>query len=442
MVKLFLDGLDRVLLSRSIPLRHRFAQRLSPWLIRYIGKERFQEVMRYVGQKSPFYRERFRKFNIDPNLVSDPAQLGALFTTAEDLRHFPPEEFLCDRPEMAFETTGTTAKSKRVYFSNKEVEEQSLDGAVGFYALGLRPEDRVVSAFDYSFWNAPVTFSAIIARMRCFHVIAAKIPPDEFYDRVLDYRFNVIAGQPSWILCLTEIAEKKGTWPMKFIFTGGENMSEQTRQYIESVWNTNVYMSYGQTEAFGSIGTECKAKNGYHMNDVNLIPEIINPDKEGYGELVYTTITRKVMPFIRYRSADITKIIDEPCGCEFGPLRRLARIRGRCDEMVNCGMGNISPWFIEEILRGIPGLADDWQVAIKRPTNRDLAEFRLELQEGADQELVTRCLKENIERRQPECWRDFNLRLFDMSFHYYPRGVLRGARKLRRVVDERWNLLS
>lgn len=442
MVDLFVNGIDRLVLRRSIPLRHRFATRIPPWAITQLRNTRFKHIIRYVGEKSPFYRERFRKFNIDPHLINHPSQLGTFFTTSEDLRHCPPEYFLCARPEMGFETTGTTAKSKRVYFSNAETEGQSYDGAVGFYSLGLRPEDRVVSAFDYSFWNAPVTFAGAVSRIRCFYVIAAKIPPEEFYDRVRDYRFTVIAGQPSWVLCLTEIAEKRGTWPVKFIFTGGENMTEDTRRYIESVWNTDVYLSYGQTEAFGSIGVECRFKNGYHLNEVNLFPEIINPDQDGYGELVYTTTTREIMPFIRYRSADITKLMDDPCECELKSLRRLARIRGRCDELVNCGMGNISPWFIEEILRGVPGITEDWQVSIQRPGNRDMTEFRLELLEGADAELVKKHIMQNIEQRQPECWRDYTLRMFDMTFRFNPRGVLRGPRKLRRVVDERWNLLS
>src|SRR5262249_2659221 len=145
------DGIDRLILRRSLPLRYGFATWMPPWLVRHLRTARFKDTIRYVGQKSPFYRERFRKFNIDPNLIDDPSQMGSFFTASEDLRHVPIEDFLCGHPEMGFETTGTTSKSKRVYFSNAEVEGQTYDGAVGFYALGLRPEDRVVSAFDYSF---------------------------------------------------------------------------------------------------------------------------------------------------------------------------------------------------------------------------------------------------------------------------------------------------
>ncbi len=135
---------------------------------------------------------------------------------------------------------------------------------------------------------------------------AAKIPPAEFYDRVKPYGFNVLFVEPSWLVVLTEIARVRGTWPVKFFFVGGENMSEDTRRYIEAQWNTKVYIGYGQTETFGQVGAECPAQHGYHIDDLNLYTEIIDQGEDGYGELVCTTLSRTVMPLIRYRSTDIT----------------------------------------------------------------------------------------------------------------------------------------
>ena len=124
----------------------------------------------------------------------------------------------------------------------------------------------------------------------------------EFYDRIADYRVNVIVGDPSWLVVLTEIAEKKGAWPVKLMIGGGENMTEETRRYIERVWKTDFILSYGQTEAFGAIGMESLAKDGYHLNEFHNLFEIVDTDKEGTGELVYTTLNRRVMPFLRYKS--------------------------------------------------------------------------------------------------------------------------------------------
>jgi phenylacetate-CoA ligase len=432
------EVLDDVLIGANVPLRARLAPHVPRSIVPPVQRDKFRRLLRYVSERSPFYRRRFKEAGIDIRGVKVPADLGDFFTTAQDLRDHPIEEFLCDRPELGFETTGSTlTASKRVYFSRREAADFGRDGAIGLYNLGLRPEDRVVDAFDYSFWNAPFTLRAALDRLGCFHVTAAKIPPAEFYDRVKGYSFNVMFVEPSWLVVLTEIARVRGPWPVKFIYTGGENMSEATRRYVEAEWKTNVYMGYGQTETFGQIGSECAAKRGYHIDDFNLFSEIVDAGDDGFGELVYTTLSRHVMPLIRYRSTDITRFLDEPCTCALRTARRLAKIRGRTDEMVNCGMGNLSPWFFEQLLDDLPEITRDWQVGVVRTGNHDTIEFRLELRDPAAADAVVGAIEQRVRKRIPDSWRNYELKLFEFAFRFAAPGGLRTGRKLRRLVDER-----
>jgi hypothetical protein len=276
--------LDELLIGGNVARRARLASRIPASIVPAIRRDKFRRLLRYVNEKSPFYRRRFKEAGIDVRRVRTPEDLGGFFTTAQDLRENPVEDFLCGRPELGFETTGTTSTtSKRVYFSRREAADMGRDGALGLYNLGLRPEDRVVDAFDYSFWNAPFTLRASLDRLGSFHVTAAKMPPAEFYDRVKPYGFNVMFVEPSWLVVLTEIARVRGTWPVKFFYVGGENMSEDTRHYIERSWNTKVYIGYGQTESFGQVGTECPAQRGYHVDDFNLYCEIVDKGEDGHG---------------------------------------------------------------------------------------------------------------------------------------------------------------
>src|SRR5262245_7460289 len=278
------EVVDNTFIGGNIQLRAKLAVRIPPAIVPSIQRDKFRRLIRYVARRSPFYRRRFSELGIDVRAVRGPEDIRDFFTTADDLRNNPVEDFLCGRPELGFETTGTTSRtSKRVYFSRREAADMGRDGALGLYNLGLRPDDRVVDAFDYSFWNAPFTLRAALDRLGCFHVTAAKIPPTEFYDRVRDYQFNVLFVEPSWLVVLTEIARVRGVWPVKFIYTGGENMSESTRSYIESVWKSRVYIGYGQTESFGQVGTECMAQRGYHVDDFNLLCEIVDQGADGYG---------------------------------------------------------------------------------------------------------------------------------------------------------------
>lgn len=433
--------LENLVLGRSIERRLRLARHLPTWLLRRIQDSEFQETVQRAGRQSRFYQRHFAGRSVDPRRVRGPADLGDFYTLSTDLRDTPVEDFLCARPQAGFETTGTTARNKRVYFSNEEVHDIGFEGAVGLWNLGLRPEDRVVDAFDYAFWNAGITLLHSLNAIGCFHVIASKLPPEEFYERVRDYRFNVLIVDTAWVVALTEVAERRGVWPVKFMLSGSENLAEATRGWIERVWNTRVYQAYGQTESLGATGIECPAQRGYHLNEFNYLFELREANAEGWGELVFTTLTRKVMPLVRYRSNDITRFLDDDCGCPLRVMRRIDKIAGRADEIISCGMGMVSPWIFESWLAGTPGLADDWQVAVTQPGTHDRMLLRLELTEGAPPAAQIEAeLARRLKERFPYYYKNWRMGMFEIGFEFLHRGSLRQPgtrRKLRRLLDER-----
>ncbi|HKN47814.1 MAG TPA: hypothetical protein VJ144_07570 [Candidatus Polarisedimenticolia bacterium] len=432
------DVLDRVILGASPTRRLWFARRMPDAYIRSVQKADFKATIRWVAARSAFYERRFRELHIDPHLVRCPADLGDLFTTSEDLLTNPIEDFLCDRPQVGYETTGTLSpRSKKVFFSLDEVGDMGRDGAAGLYALGVRREDRMVSALDLSFWNAGASLRAAAQTLGCLLIEAGKIPPLEFYERAADYRFTVMVVEPSWIVGLTGIAERLGTWPVKLMLVGGENMSEKSRRYVEEIWKTDLYLTYGQTESFGSAGTECFRKNGYHLQELKFWFEIPEADGEGNGELVFTTLSRRTMPLLRYRTSDVTRFLEGACDCHLKVLRRISKIRGRCDEMVNCGLGNISPWMFERLFEGVPGIGHDWQVLVTRPGLRDGVELRVEILDGATQPLVDAAIRAALLERFPDMARNAAMGLCELKVVGVPRGTLRTGRKLRAVVDLR-----
>jgi phenylacetate-CoA ligase len=433
------NWLDRHLL-RTPQSRLWVAGKMSPAMVQRLQRAKLAEQVRYVARHSKFYREKFREYGINPARVRTHEDLKDFFTTADDLRQRPIEDFLCAPPEVGFETTGTTSGvNKRVYFSYREMEDYGRDGASGIYSLGVRRDDIVADGFDYSFWNAPFTAYYALKELRPFHVIGAFVEPAEFYERVKIYRPTVIMGVPTHLVRVTEVAEKRGTWPVKLLLLGGENLSERTRAYLLSVWKgARISLSYGQTETFGMNGIECPERGGYHVSGLSLVSEIVDTDEEGYGELVYSTLNRSVMPLIRYRSADITRwATDGGCNCGLRLMPRIAKIIGRSDELINCSMGNISPYWFDEMLRDMPEVTDEWQVVVRRGERDDLIEFHLEMSDGADPEAVKQHLFRNIQERFPDCWRYYQKRFFDFDFRFHPPRTLAAGRKLRRLVDAR-----
>jgi phenylacetate-coenzyme A ligase PaaK-like adenylate-forming protein len=351
-------------------------------------RARFRRSLRIAAARSAFYREAFRRRGIDVRRVAHPSELGDFYTSGEDLRSFG-------------------------------------------------RDDRVVSAFDCSFWVSPYVLRAGLDMLGCFHVEAGKIEPAEFYDRAKPYAPTAIFGEPSWIVRLAEVAAARGPWPLKFLLAGGENISESARRLVEDAWGAPLYLNYGQTESFGALGAECRIKNGYHRNDLYFFFEVRNANADGYGELVYTTLSDRVMPLIRYRSSDFTRLIDGHCECGIR-MGRVAKIRGRCDEMVVCGMGNVGPWVFAELLRDVPHVGADWQVVVGHDGSRDTIVLNVEMADRSNVHATEARVLANLRERFADFWKNRDMRLYALCVTAHPIGSLRGSgRKLRRVVDER-----
>jgi len=405
------------------------------WMDR-LGDAAFRSAIRYAAVHSPFYKRKFAERHIDARRIRKPEDLGDFFTTAEDIRANV-QEFVCARPDTAYETTGTTSKrTKRVYFSRGEIREAGWSGAVGLWGLGLRPEDRVASAFDYSFWVSGPVLQASCAVIGCFHVEAGRLDPADFYDRLKDYGITVIVGDPSWIVRLSEIALERGPWPLKLLIAGGENLTEEARTFVEGVWKADFILSYGQTEAFGAIGIESRSKDGYFINEFHNAFEIVDRDADGYGELVYTTVNRRVMPLVRYRSGDITRFITTP-PVDGPPARRIEKLRGRMNEWIPTAMGNIAPWMFKDLFANVPGLCDDWQIVISKEGTKDLVEFNVECLDGHDPVQLRDAVLAAFRAQWPEEARVVGMGLLRVDVKAHAKGTLRQGRKMPRLVDRR-----
>jgi len=410
-------------------------RRFGPSFLPKAEADNFRATVRFAYARSAFYRRRFDELGIRADRVTKPSDLGDFYTSPEDLRANP-EEFICQAPDTAYETTGTTSRRpKRVYFSRHEVREAGWAGAVGLWGVGVRRADRVVSAFDYSFWVSGPVLTASCETLGCFHIEAGRLDPAEFYDRAADYRPTVIVGDPSWIVRLSEIADKRGPWPVKLLLGGGENLTEEARRAVERVWKADFLLSYGQTEAFGAIGMESRAKDGYLLNEFHNLFEVREPDADGYGELVYTTLNRRVMPLVRYRSGDVTRFLDGPSKSGL-PGRRIGKLKGRTDEWTVTAMGNIAPWMFEPVFRRVAGLGEDWQVVVDKEGTKDLVTLNVEHVNGADGALKEKIF-DAFRAEFPEAWRQCQMGLLRLDVAAHPKHALRSGRKLKRIVDRR-----
>ena len=427
---------ERGVIGDSVPALVRWGKPLPRSVIRGIQADGFRKVVRYAARHQKFFARRLAESGIDPARVREPQDLGAIFTTPEDLLSLAADDFLCRKPQAVFETTGTSGGPKRVYFDYQELDFAGRYEAAAFYENGMRPGDRVVCAFDAGYWiSSWVTFLAC-RQIGVFCSAVGKPHPREVYERVGRYGYNVIVADPTWLVSLSEIAEKEGTFPLKMIFAAGYRMTDVYRGYVQSVWEAPVILGYGSTEMGGGLGMECVRRDGIHVDEFNFLVEILGADAEGYGELVVTTLSRRTMPLIRYRVRDVTRLIEEPCACG-ATLRRIARIKGRRDEMVVMGAGNMYPEIFENVLHDVEGISDNWQVGVRQEGTHDILQFRIELSNGSTPAAVEAAVGRNLSARYPDVWANRQCGMYRLEFRFLPAGTLAQGRKPRRLVDER-----
>ncbi len=436
MLSAFKQFFERAVIGNSVSSLTRWGKITPRPVIRRMQEDAFRRMVRRAARHQKFFVDQLHERGLDALKIRRPEDLGDIFTTPEDLISRPPEDFLCRPPQAVFETTGTSGPPKRIYFTYDELEHSARYEAAALWENGLRPGDRVVCAFDAGYWvSSWVTFLAC-KHLGVFCSAIGKPQPRELYSRMGIYRYNVIVADPTWLVSLSEIAEKEGSFPLKFIMAAGDRMTDVYRNYVQGVWKAPVILGYGSTEAGGGIGMECRRGRGYHVDEFNFLFEIIHPDHEGYGELVMTTLSRRTEPFIRYRVRDVTRFLEEPCPCG-APLRRIDMIKGRRDEMVVMGAGNMHPAIFERVLHDVEGIGENWQVAVRQEGLRDVLEFRLELTNGIEPRRVEQTISRNLETRYPEIWANHVCGMYRLAFKFLPPGTLAQGRKPKRLVDER-----
>ena len=106
------------------------------------------------------------------------------------------------------------------------------------------------------------------------------------------------------------------------------------------------------------IAAECEKHEGLHISAENLIVEILKdgkPAKSGEtGEIVITDLHNYAQPFIRYRTGDLSSMIEETCRCG-RHLPRLSRIEGRNLDMISGPDGKVlSGHFLPHFVQDFP----------------------------------------------------------------------------------------
>ena len=355
--------------------------------------ERLQKTVARVYDKAPFYRQTLEQRGISPADIRSLADIRLLpFTMKEDIRIHYPFGLFCEPLKKIVRlhaSSGTTGKPTVVGYTRNDLNMWTDMVTRLTVAAGAREEDVVQISFGYGLFTGAFGLHYGLERLGATIVPVSTGNTERQIMLMQDFGTTVLVSTPSYALYLAETAQGMGvdlqSLQLRLGLFGAEGCSEEMRKEIERIWGISATDNYGMSEIIGpGVSGECECKQGMHINEDHFYPEIVDPltgeplPHGEWGELVITTITKEGFPLLRYRTRDITSLNSEPCSCG-RTLVRMAKVKGRTDDMLKIRGVNVFPSQIEGVLMAVPEIGQQYTITVRKRGHLDEIAITVEL---------------------------------------------------------------
>jgi phenylacetate-CoA ligase len=361
--------------------------------LRALQLDRLRWSLKHAYDNVPHYRRSFDAAGVRPDDLRSQQDLGRFpFTTKADLRNnYPFGMFAVPREQVVriHASSGTTGKPTVVGYTQRDIDTWSSLVARSIYAAGGRPGDLVHVAYGYGLFTGGLGAHYGAERLGCSVIPVSGGQTERQVQLIQDFAPRIIMVTPSYMLALADEFTRQRLDPrtcsLEIGIFGAEPWTEAMRTEIESRLDIDAVDIYGLSEVMGpGVAQECReSKDGPVVWEDHFYPEIVDPQtgavlREGEeGELVFTSLTKEALPVIRYRTRDLTRLLPPTARS----MRRLAKIVGRCDDMLIIRGVNVFPSQIEEQILKIAGLAAHYQLEVTREGALDCLAVNVECEE-------------------------------------------------------------
>jgi phenylacetate-CoA ligase len=370
--------------------------------IRYLQLNKFKRIFKWAYDHSKFHRNLYEKAGMKPEDIRSfedirhvPTVEKAMMRNIQQKDPFPYGDALCVPLEEVTEfhqTSGTTGQPVYQPDTWQDWEWWSECWSYILWAQGYRAKDRVFIPFGYNIFVAFWAGHYAAEKMGCEVVPGGVLDTKTRILKIQELKATAMMGTPTYILGMAETARKMNIDPSKMtinkITCAGEPGASipSTKKRMEDAWGAKVFDHAGATE-IGAWSYECRHQpGGMHVNeglflveieDIETGEPIIEPGRR--GKMIITALDRQAQPCIRFDSKDVIEWDSEPCQC--GRIFRLIKggVVGRADDIIKVKGVLLAPSAIEEVVRGIDGLSDEYEVVVDKVGDVDKILLKIEL---------------------------------------------------------------
>ena len=358
--------------------------------LRAIQLQRLTDALDHAYTSVAHYRQTFDAAGVVPADLRDLEDLARFpLLTKADLRdNYPFGLFAVPRSEVVriHASSGTTGKPTVAGYTAGDIDVWAQLMARSIYAAGGRPGDVAHVAYGYGLFTGGLGAHYGAEKLGCMVVPVSGGHTERQVTLIQDFGPRIILVTPSYCLNLIDEMESRGIDPrscsLEVGIFGAEPWTDELRAEIEQRLGIDAVDIYGLSEVMGpGVAQECvETKDGPTLWEDHFYPEIVDPgtgeplpDGE-FGELVLTALTKRGQPVIRYRTRDLTRLLPGTAR----PMRRIARISGRSDDMLIVRGVNVFPSQIEAEVLKVDGLTPHFQIEVDRSANLAQLAVRVE----------------------------------------------------------------
>lgn len=344
----------------------------KPDEIKDIQNSLLENHLDYISHNSPYYRRILNDFDINSITIENFSSLPFTDKSAFEKHN---DELLAVPMSKIVDivlSSGTTGKPTRIMYTENDLKRLAYNEEISFAGCGITSDDIVLltCTIDRCF----VAGLAYFLGVRALGAAAVRNGLNGFESHagiIQRMKPTAIVGVPSFLYKLGRFLQSNGIDPQKANITKlvciGEPLRDKNLsllklgEYLEETWGAKVFSTYASSETITTF-CECTEQKGGHLHPELAIVEIVDDDGNvlppgEIGEVVVTTFFVEGMPLLRFKTGDVSFLIDEPCECGRYSVR-LGPILGRKKQMIKYRGTTLYPQAVYSVLDEIPEVSD------------------------------------------------------------------------------------
>ena len=417
--------------------------------LRALQLERMRESMRNAYENVGVFRERFDAAGVTPEDLTCLEDLARFpFVVKQDMRDaYPFGMFARPNAEVAriHASSGTTGQATVVGHTAADLANWADCFARGIAMVGGSADSTIQVSYGYGLFTGGLGAHAGGEAMGCTVIPTSSGNTKRQVQMMQDCKTDILACTPSYALLIADTAIEMGydpatEFPISAVICGAEPASQNMKDEIAEKLGVQYCDVYGLSEIMGpGVAMECAEGGGIHVAEDQFYCEVVDPETlevlpDGqWGELVITTLARECCPLVRYRTRDVTRIVDEPCACG-RTHRKIDYLRGRTDDMLIIRGVNVFPSQIEQVITEFPEIAAQYQIILTSNGPLDRVELQVETVPDFPFDEVRKL--EDLKRRLAAELKG-NLQVAVEIKIVEPKTIERSMGKAKRVIDLR-----